>query len=374
MIYLCLARELQITTAETRGKHPAELDYLGNMSGTVAAVLSTFNQPGKLRVALLSVLTQTHPVDEIVVVGDCCSEDTARMLDTLSVPHLRYINLPIRCGEQSIPNGVGTAIANSTFVAYLNQDDLWLPWHIEEALKTLARSRKSWFIGCSGFGDEESEVNGRRVPIFSSRTKPNRSVYESYDMPFTYWEPASAWVFNRQAVEGVGNWKPAWKIARTPVSELPLRLWRKSGEPAHSELISVGKIMGNRLPSNQPLYARPEDLHASLEETITARADAWALDFQWPTKVSAERYSRETNGLSRLPFGRLIRLAMVNVFWLVFKLFGVDSLEFLLRVRNGRGAVLTGLLRRRTGEQGLSHVELSTVLEMLPSNSSGQEK
>lgn len=93
---------------------------MAKWSESVSVVIATYNRPDTLLVAITSALAQTHPVEEVIVVGDCCNETTADALAGLNDSRVKYINLPVRCGEQAIPNAIGVLWATSTWVAFLN--------------------------------------------------------------------------------------------------------------------------------------------------------------------------------------------------------------------------------------------------------------
>ncbi|MDA9116846.1 glycosyltransferase [Pontimonas sp.] len=335
------------------------------MSVTVSAVVSTYNSPEKLRVALRSIELQSQKVNEIIVVGDSCSRETEAVLQELNLPNLRFLNLPLRCGEQSIPNAVGTLLATSQFVAYLNHDDLWLPSHISLALETLSRHGKSWFIGSAAFCEDLEENSGQSIPIFGSRNDSGRSVGESISRVRTYLEPSSSWVVEREQVIAAKNWTPAWKIGRTPVAELALRLWRAKGEPVFGQEISVAKVLGERRNSPGPLYTHEPSLHRYLEILLSEQGHRWPGEISWPTKLSRRRLRYDEALFKHLQGGRRAKKALTLAILLLYRLTGIDLGERALRNRFGAGGVLERALKVRTGEQSLGQYEVSELVTAL---------
>ena len=335
------------------------------MLSTVSAVISTYNSPEKLRAALRSVELQSQAVDEIIVVGDCCSDETERMLEELSLPNLRYVNLPVRCGEQSIPNAIGTLMASSRFVAYLNHDDLWLPWHISLAMESLSRNGKSWFIGSAAFCDSEAEEAGQVVPQFGSRTDPERTVAKSFTKVFNYLEPSSSWVVERDWVVSAKNWTPAWKIGRTPLAELPLRLWKEKGEPNFGKDLSVAKVMGNRRKSSEPYYGHLPSLHRYLENLLRETGERWPEEISWPTWVSKGRNWYSTVLFAHLPGGDWSRKLLNRAVLAVYQIIGIDLVDRAIRKQSGTGQLLEEALKIRTGEEHLNRIDVSEVAAQL---------
>lgn len=89
----------------------------------VTVVVATYDRPALLVRALASVRAQRLSDWEALVIGDRCGPATGEALAAMGEPRVRYANLPARCGEQSIPNSVGVALARGDAVAFLNHDD-----------------------------------------------------------------------------------------------------------------------------------------------------------------------------------------------------------------------------------------------------------
>jgi len=110
-------------------------------SPRVSVIISTYNRSEVLASAVASVLRQTYADFELLVVGDCCTDDSEAVVATFADPRVRWINLPENSGHQSAPNNEGLRQARGEIIAYLGHDDLWLPHHLAahvEALDTAA--------------------------------------------------------------------------------------------------------------------------------------------------------------------------------------------------------------------------------------------
>src|SRR5258706_7747204 len=97
---------------------------------TVSVILPTFNWPSVLRYAIQTVLWQTFTDFELLVIGDCCTDNTAEVVHAFNDPRIRWHNLPQNSGNQSGPNNVGLELARADLIAYMHQDDLWMPNHL----------------------------------------------------------------------------------------------------------------------------------------------------------------------------------------------------------------------------------------------------
>lgn len=94
-------------------------------------IIPTYNWSSVLRCSVASVLLQTMRDFELLVVGDCCTDDSAEVVASFRDPRVRWINLPENAGDQSGPNNEGIRQARSPIIAYLGHDDLYLPHHLE---------------------------------------------------------------------------------------------------------------------------------------------------------------------------------------------------------------------------------------------------
>ncbi len=63
--------------------------------------------------------------------GDCCTDDTQEIVASFGDPRIRWHNLTQNSGNQAGPNNAGLKMARGEFTAYMHQDDLWFPEHLE---------------------------------------------------------------------------------------------------------------------------------------------------------------------------------------------------------------------------------------------------
>src|SRR5689334_313192 len=90
---------------------------------TIGAVIPAFNGARHLDETIRSVLAQTVPVTELVVVDDGSTDDSAAVAAVF--PNVRVIR-QANAGQAAAFNR-GVADLTSEFVAFLDQDDLWTP-------------------------------------------------------------------------------------------------------------------------------------------------------------------------------------------------------------------------------------------------------
>jgi len=112
----------------------------------VSVVIPTRGRPDLLARAVDSVRTQTHPSLEIIVVVDGPDPATEGVLGAIDEPRLHPIAQPASVGAAEARN-VGVRAAIGEWVAFLDDDDEWLPTKLERQLATIAASGVAEPIG-----------------------------------------------------------------------------------------------------------------------------------------------------------------------------------------------------------------------------------
>jgi glycosyltransferase involved in cell wall biosynthesis len=113
----------------------------------VSVTIATYNRSEMLAErSIRSVLTQTYPNFEIVVVGDGCTDNTADTLRRFQDDRIRFYNLPKR-GQYppdpvkqwmvagSVPLNKALELARGAWIAHLDDDEIFEPDHIEVLLQ-----------------------------------------------------------------------------------------------------------------------------------------------------------------------------------------------------------------------------------------------
>ncbi|MBK8083576.1 MAG: glycosyltransferase family 2 protein [Devosia sp.] len=105
------------------------------MTETVSVVIAAHNAERYLGECLDSVLDQTMPPDQVIVVDDGSTDGTAALLRTYSqrVTVIRQPN-----GGQASALAAGLALATGSCLAFNDADDLWTPHKQERQLAAMA--------------------------------------------------------------------------------------------------------------------------------------------------------------------------------------------------------------------------------------------
>lgn len=104
------------------------------MNNDVTVVIPTRSRPQLVVRAVASALAQTHRAKEIIVVVDGPDDATVAALATFNESKLRTLVLPESGGSNNARNQ-GAASATSEWIAFLDDDDEWLPEKLDTQLK-----------------------------------------------------------------------------------------------------------------------------------------------------------------------------------------------------------------------------------------------
>ncbi len=107
--------------------------------GSVSVIIPAYNAEGFIADAIDSVLGQTLPPYEIIVVDDGSTDGTLDVVRRYG-DRIRLLRQPNR-GPAAARN-LGLANARGEFVAFLDADDLWTPRNLELQVRRIAEDRR----------------------------------------------------------------------------------------------------------------------------------------------------------------------------------------------------------------------------------------
>ena len=114
----------------------------------VSAVITTYNRSGLLPRAVNSVLAQTYDDYEIIIVDDCSTDNTQRVITKLTDSRIRHFRHEVNKGVSAARN-TGIANARGEYIAFLDDDDEWLPTRLakQSALMDAAPPKVGFVYG-----------------------------------------------------------------------------------------------------------------------------------------------------------------------------------------------------------------------------------
>jgi glycosyltransferase involved in cell wall biosynthesis len=119
----------------------------------VSVCIPTYDRPNLLvDRCVKSVIVQTYRNIEIIIVGDCCTEETSELLSRIADSRIRYENLSERGAYPADPEGrwlVGGSaavdrameLATGDFITHLDDDDEYTPERTERLVEFTQKTR-----------------------------------------------------------------------------------------------------------------------------------------------------------------------------------------------------------------------------------------
>ncbi len=207
------------------------------MPTSVGVVIPTFNRAHLLGRALDSVLAQTLPLRQIIVVDDGSTDSTAELVAGYpGVSYLRQENRGV-----SAARNLGIRHCGCDWIALLDSDDEWLPEKLGVQFEALAENPGHRLIHC----DEIWIRNGRRVNPADRHRKRGGWIFE-YCLPLCVISPSAAVIERSLLIEagGFNEQLPACEdydlwlrvCSRFPVLYVDRPLLRKCG--GHDDQLS----------------------------------------------------------------------------------------------------------------------------------------
>jgi len=197
----------------------------------VSVVCPTYDRPALLRRAIASVLAQDHADLELLIVADGSTAATLEAVREaqLGDPRVRLLEVE-RQGHPAPSRDLALATANGGAIAYLDDDDEWLPHHLVTMLDACDVEHPVVVSGA-----EYRDPNGallRRVTGPQLAWHPELAVADPYTEPSRVLhlrgvpERVGGW---RDLGVGLEDWDLWWRltaagVAFTPVDRVTVRL------------------------------------------------------------------------------------------------------------------------------------------------------
>ncbi|MBK1811209.1 glycosyltransferase family 2 protein [Clostridium sp. YIM B02505] len=107
----------------------------------VSIIMPTYNRCTSIEAAIQSVERQSYKDWELIIVDDCSSDDTSRIVERKMKVDERilYIRNSANMGPAATRN-VGIYKARGEYLAFLDSDDEWMDYHLEESVSLLDNS------------------------------------------------------------------------------------------------------------------------------------------------------------------------------------------------------------------------------------------
>jgi hypothetical protein len=169
----------------------------------LSVIIPTFNRSACVGEAIRSALEQTRPPDEVIVVDDGSTDETADVLSAFgsAVRVIRQANAGV-----SAARNAGIGAARGEWLAFLDSDDLWMPEKLERQLKSASAYpgvvAQMVDAVVEGYGDDDISMFAVRgySQTFERRPFRPRPLRDVLEVQFF----TSTWLLRRETVVTCG--------------------------------------------------------------------------------------------------------------------------------------------------------------------------
>lgn len=268
----------------------------------VTVVITTYNRPSYLTTAVRSVRDQTYDPIELIVVDD--HSDTPASRSLADVPFDRFANVEcIRHDENRGANAArntGIEAASGEYIAFLDDDDSWLPTKVERQVDTFQRHGD---IGVTYTGlilrnGQDAEI--AVPPTVEDMTKALlcRNVVGTLSTVMVRADLAREVTFDEEF--------PSWADLEWYISLSTSATFQPIPDPLVVYEFDSHNRLSEDLPKKQDAYhlflERFDDLAAEFGPLFRRKMRAWAAYRLGATAIDMRRY-----GESRRLFGTAVR-------------------------------------------------------------------
>ncbi|MDR3574629.1 MAG: glycosyltransferase [Anaerolineaceae bacterium] len=117
------------------------------MDPRISVILPVYNAERYLAAAIDSILAQTYPDFELIIINDCSSDHTPEILSAYTDQRMRVINNASNLKLSKSLN-LGIEIARGSYIARMDADDISLPERFEKQVAFLEKHPDIGVLGC----------------------------------------------------------------------------------------------------------------------------------------------------------------------------------------------------------------------------------
>jgi len=108
------------------------------MENLVSVIMPAYNAEKYIKEAIESVLNQTYPNFEFLIINDGSKDKTTEIVKSFKDKRIRFFDLPNNVGVSEARN-IGLSYATGDWIAFIDSDDKWKPERLEALLSILKK-------------------------------------------------------------------------------------------------------------------------------------------------------------------------------------------------------------------------------------------
>lgn len=192
----------------------------------VSVLIPVYNASKYLEATLDSLLKQTYPFLEIIIIDDHSTDDSWQIISKFSETQKRILSYKNKMKGAASARNYAFSLSKGDFIQYLDADDILHPEKIKKQLDYLANYnfKSNLLIGCQWrfFTTNIENLYGPVCPLLVEK----QTIYSNRDWLILRPDMAlMGWLFSRSQIESVNGWNE--DLTRNDDGDLLYRIiWR----------------------------------------------------------------------------------------------------------------------------------------------------
>ena len=145
------------------------------MYGLVSIVMPSYNTEKYIVDSIDSVLKQTYTNWELIIVDDCSTDNTEKVVASYNDERIKFIKKEVNSGAGESRN-IALREAKGKWIAFLDSDDTWLPEKLEKQIEFMLENDYKFT-----FTDYRIRYNGEWLPyVYTGPRVVNERKMKNY--------------------------------------------------------------------------------------------------------------------------------------------------------------------------------------------------
>jgi len=243
----------------------------------VSVVIPTYNRATLIGETLDSVLAQTYRDFEVIVVDDGSTDNTPAVINAGYKGLVRYIRQE-NAGQAAARN-TGIRIANGTYIAFLDDDDLWLPHKLARQMPLFESNPATVWVYCDA--QVFDDTTGQPLHNFSQINPPHAGQVAHHLLQRDFIASPTP-IIRRAIFEKVGYFDESGLIRRREDWEMWLRIAAVYTVDYLPEVLARYRVHSGSATQTESAYEVYQSRAAVIE-----RAVAFAPQIYGPIRAQA---------------------------------------------------------------------------------------
>ena len=138
--------------------------------------MAVYNGEDYIKLAIDSVLSQSFTDYEFIIVDDCSTDSTEKIILSYKDTRIKYLRNKVNVGQTPSLN-IGLQSAQGEYIARIDADDIYLPGKLQKQFNFMEKNSNVAVCGTNGLKIDE---NGKVIGTFKVPQKPKEILFNIY--------------------------------------------------------------------------------------------------------------------------------------------------------------------------------------------------